>query len=153
MRHINSVIVHCSDSDWGNVAEIDRWHKARGWLGCGYHWVILNCYPLEKNFHRHPDPDSDGKVELGRPEDVEGAHCQGHNEHSIGICLIGKHRFTGSQMFTLKSLIETLNDRFPGITVKGHYELDAGKTCPGFDMNGLRDWLNWEIRRIIPTKT
>ena len=31
----------------------------------------------------------DGTVEHGRPEAEIGAHCQNHNEHSIGICYVG----------------------------------------------------------------
>jgi len=33
MREVKKIILHCSDSEWGDAAEIDKWHKARGWQG------------------------------------------------------------------------------------------------------------------------
>ena len=76
MRNINKIIVHCSATKEGkefSVADIDRWHKDRGFRCVGYHYVVkLN-----------------GDVEIGRMEKEIGAHCKGHNNHSIGICYIG----------------------------------------------------------------
>lgn len=43
MRKITSIIIHCADTPNGkefHAADIDRWHKERGWQGIGYHWVI-----------------------------------------------------------------------------------------------------------------
>jgi hypothetical protein len=37
MRAIKQIIIHCSDSEFGNVIQIDRWHRERGWKGIGYH--------------------------------------------------------------------------------------------------------------------
>ena len=42
------------------------------------------CYVYFIQYLRH-----DGTVEHGRPEAEVGAHCQNHNEHSIGICYVG----------------------------------------------------------------
>ena len=42
MREIKKIIIHCSDSEFGDAALIDKWHKERGWTGIGYHYVILN---------------------------------------------------------------------------------------------------------------
>ena len=47
MRKINDIILHCSATKEGRdftVADIDRWHKARGWRCIGYHFVIGICY-------------------------------------------------------------------------------------------------------------
>jgi len=76
MRHINEVIIHCTATPTGQhvtIGDINNWHNARGFGNCGYHYVI----------------DYDGKVLNGRPEDEQGAHCQGHNARSIGIAYIG----------------------------------------------------------------
>ena len=41
-RTISKVIVHVSDSAWGDVEAIRRWHIQRGWSDIGYHYVITN---------------------------------------------------------------------------------------------------------------
>ena len=42
----SAIIIHCSDSRWGNAWHIDTWHRDRGfqWPGgaIGYHWVVCN---------------------------------------------------------------------------------------------------------------
>lgn len=76
MRKINEIIVHCAATAEGKnfkAADIDRWHKQRGWDGIGYHHVV----------------DLDGTIEPGRPESKQGAHCLGHNANSIGVVYVG----------------------------------------------------------------
>lgn len=129
MRHINEIIIHCSATPEGRdytVADIDRWHKARGWRGIGYHYVIYR----------------DGSVHAGRPVEQIGAHCTGHNANSIGICYIGgvaadgktpKDTRTPAQRIALRELVEELRAKYPGATVHGHREF-ASKACPSFDV-------------------
>lgn len=137
IKDIKKVIVHCSDSEFGDVKLIDQWHKARGWKGCGYHYVITN------GVIDHGKPYSsklDGIVQQGRMLTEIGAHCLNHNADSIGVCLIGRHHFSARQLYdSLPSLIVMLGDI--GITwenVYGHCEFDAGKTCPNIDPQILR---------------
>jgi hypothetical protein len=59
LRPIRRHIIHCSASTQGDVAEIRRWHLARGWNDIGYHFVIR----------------PDGEVEVGRMLHEIGAHC------------------------------------------------------------------------------
>lgn len=76
MRTITLIIVHCSANKADSalrMADIDRYHRSLGWLGCGYHYVI----------------PTDGTIEAGRPEEMIGAYCKNHNRHSIGVCYIG----------------------------------------------------------------
>jgi N-acetylmuramoyl-L-alanine amidase len=94
-KDINEIIIHCSDSDFGDVDLIDQWHKERGWDGVGYHYVITNGIIAHGNEY---DPKMDGEIQKGRELAVMGAHCRGHNYNSIGICLIGRHHFTGRQL-------------------------------------------------------
>jgi N-acetyl-anhydromuramyl-L-alanine amidase AmpD len=132
-EQVEYLVVHCSattpDMDIG-VAEIDRWHRQRGWLKVGYHYVIRR----------------DGTVETGRRLDEVGAHAQGVNEKSIGICLVGGARregrsrkliddpnFTPAQWAALKTLLTTLKGAYPKAVVVGHRDLTARKTCPTFD--------------------
>ena len=42
MRKITEIIVHCSATAEGQdfrAADIDRWHRQKGWNGIGYHYV------------------------------------------------------------------------------------------------------------------
>ena len=131
MRKITEIIIHCSATIEGKdytVADIDRWHKARGWRGIGYHFVIYR----------------DGSIHAGRPISETGAHCTGHNAHSIGICYIGglskegksKDTRTPEQHKAMRSLIKQLKEKFPEASIHGHREY-ANKACPCFDVKEL----------------
>lgn len=127
MRKITEIIIHCADTPNGKEfhnTDIDRWHKERGWTGIGYHWVIC----------------VDGAVEAGRHPDVAGAHAVGHNQYSLGICLIGRDEFTQAQWDSLAYLVKGLKREFPEAKVLGHYQVNKdGKTCPNFD---VAEWWN-----------
>ncbi|MCF7810928.1 N-acetylmuramoyl-L-alanine amidase [bacterium] len=139
MRKIDSVVLHCSDSPYGNAALIESWHKARGFKSIGYHYIILNGYPTEQSYNnKHPQFRLDGHIETGRPLERIGAHARGYNRNSIGICLIGKRQFTGMQFRALTELIEKIRIDHPQARLIGHYELDNHKTCPNIDMDWLR---------------
>ena len=119
MRKINEIIVHCSDSTYGDVKEIRRWHTMRGFLDIGYHFLIR----------------TDGEIEIGRMLEVIGAHCKGHNEHSIGIVLVGKKTFFNPQIESLRKLVKSLRLQFPDIQeVSEHNKYNRYKTCPNFDV-------------------
>lgn len=131
MRAIDLVVIHASatppDMDIG-VTEIRRWHKGRGFVDVGYHYVIRR----------------DGKLEEGRPLDQEGAHVRGHNAGSIGICLVGgtdaddrklaEFNFTMPQMIWLADLLNRLAKDWPRALLRGHRDLDASKACPCFNV-------------------
>lgn len=124
---IQSIIIHCSDSsddlDIGKK-EVDVWHKARGWDGCGYHFVIRK----------------DGVIEIGRNIRTAGAHVEGMNKYSLGICWMGRTDITESQMHSLKLLVvKLLDDHNLSITdVLGHCEVNLYKTCPNINMDTFR---------------
>ncbi len=128
------IIVHCSatppDMDIG-VEDIRRWHLQQGWRDIGYHFVIR----------------IDGSIESGRDLDVVGAHCYGHNSHSVGICMVGgwdpvrmpaSNYYTAAQWQALEDLIGHLTEEeFPEAKVAGHNQF-ANKACPSFD---VQEWL------------
>ena len=128
MRKINEIIVHCAATREGRdftVEDITRWHKARGFATIGYHYVMYR----------------DGSIHEGRPLEQIGAHCVGHNKHSIGICYIGgcasdgktpKDTRTPEQKEALLALLRHLKARFPNATIHGHREF-AAKACPSYD--------------------
>lgn len=141
MREINKIIIHCTDSDFGNAMVINEWHLERGFEKIGYHYVITNCYPTYKRLKdRSPDLSYDGKVEQGRSDIEIGAHCKGHNEDSIGICLVGVNTFTSYQIYALMKLLNGLckEYRIPAKNIFGHYEFDPVKSCPNLDMETIR---------------
>lgn len=130
MRAIKKIIIHCSDTPYNkdfSAADIDSWHRERGFNMIGYHYVIR----------------LDGTVEIGRSESVIGAHCKGHNSDSIGICYIGGRLPDGSfgdsrtyeQYLSMYSLVSSLLDKYPDACVYGHCDFDPKKLCPCFDVH------------------
>ncbi len=141
-RDIDKIIIHCSDSLFGNVELIDEWHKQRGFDEIGYHFVILNAYPTADSFNlKQPQFWADGTVQDGRSIDKIGAHAKGFNKYSIGICLIGKKQFTMSQFEALSNLIRKLLLQYRDAKVVGHGELHKGRSCPNIDMDWIRELL------------
>jgi len=140
-REIHNIIIHCSDSEWGTRDAIDEWHKQRGWDGIGYHFCITNGVVASCHKYRKED---DGVIQEGRDISIQGAHVKGHNAHSIGICLIGKEKFTGRQLYDalpmLLQLLMTAYKLTPG-DVYGHNEYNPNKTCPNFNVDDLRKLL------------
>ena len=128
MRAITEIIVHCSATAEGKqftVADIDRWHRERGFRKIGYHYVIY----------------LDGSVHAGRSESETGAHCLEHNARSIGVCYVGgcaavgrtpKDTRTPQQKAALAALLRDLRRRYPGAKIHGHRDF-AAKACPSFD--------------------
>ena len=128
MRVINKIIVHCTATKEGqdfDIEDVRNWHvEGNGWRDVGYHYVVK----------------LDGTIQLGRPLEVAGAHCKGHNEDSIGVCYVGGldgfgepcDTRTTEQVDSLGALIYTLVHTFPGSEVYGHRDF-ANKACPSFD--------------------
>lgn len=127
-RTINEIIVHCSATPEGKdytVDDIRKWHLARKFSDIGYHYVVYR----------------DGTIHKGRDESKIGAHCTGHNSHSIGVCYIGgcasdgkipKDTRTDKQKASLVSLLRDLSRKYPGASIHSHRDY-ANKACPSFD--------------------
>jgi ssDNA-binding Zn-finger/Zn-ribbon topoisomerase 1 len=164
------IFIHCSDSDFGNMSLIRKWHsdpppKGRGWRTIGYHFVIPNGYPTCHHMRNAIRWEFlDGTVEVGRPLDSDpyidkseaGAHVYGFNSKSIGICLIGTKFFTKNQLISLKKVCIDLCIHFK-LDIKdvlGHYEFDSNKTCPNINMLVFRKFLGVHVNNdnsIQPT--
>lgn len=133
------LVVHCAATkpsmDIG-LREIRQWHRQKGWLDVGYHFIIRR----------------DGAVEAGRDVNVIGAHVQGYNSESVGVCLVGgindkgepEANFTPEQYESLSGLLTDLSKQFPHASIVGHRELDPKKACPSFDVQA---WLR-EDRKV-----
>ena len=129
-KQTTHIIIHCSATppsmDIG-AREIDKWHRQRGFLKIGYHFVIRRS----------------GEIEFGRKVDEPGAHCKYQNGTSVGICLVGgvkedkktpEENFTEDQWWALKKVISDLRRRYPHAQIAGHNEFDKGKACPSFNV-------------------
>lgn len=127
MREITEIIVHCTATRAGReygLGDVDRWHRARGWKGIGYHYLV----------------GLKGELWSGRPEAEAGAHCTGHNARSIGVCYVGgldgegrpADTRTAAQKRTLLTLLRGLRRRFPQAAIHSHRDF-AAKACPCFD--------------------
>lgn len=132
-RPIYGIVVHCSATPEGRdvtAATIRSWHLAKGWADIGYHFVIR----------------LDGSIETGRPLAKAGAHVEGHNARTIGICYVGgtdaagssKDTRTPEQRKALIALLRTLRARFPRATIKGHRDYS-----PDLNGNGRVDSFEW----------
>ena len=127
-RTINEIIIHCTATPEGrecSVEEIRRWHIQRGFTDIGYHYVI----------------HLDGRIENGRDVDIAGAHCTGHNTHSIGVVYVGgcakdgktpKDTRTEAQKAAIADLLIDLRKLYPRAAIHGHRDF-APKACPSFD--------------------
>lgn len=143
------IVVHCSATQ--NKSNVDRsviaqWHRAQGWMDIGYHYVIK----------------TDGDVEIGRDRDAVGSHVKGHNETSIGICLVGginkqgqsENNFTKAQFESLRGLLAELKLDYPDATICGHRDFPGvHKDCPCFDVkNWWENGDHFKFRSIVVKK-
>lgn len=127
MRLILWLIIHCSavmPSQTSSIEQITEWHVAKGWNGPGYH------YNIRRN----------GDIEIGRPEEVVGAHCLHYNRNSIGICYEGglddkgkpADTRTPEQKKAMLNLLIELKKKYPNAVIASHNEF-SNKACPCFD--------------------
>lgn len=165
MRPIKLIVIHCTatpNGRWTTTADIDAWHKARGFrreptarlqynpalLHIGYHHIIY----------------TNGAIATGRSHAEIGAHVTGHNAESLGIAMVGTDRFSLAQWTALRELINALTQpqgrnpaRYPNARLAGHRDLSPDrngngvvepqewlKTCPGFDV------VSWRFGRMEP---
>ena len=128
------IILHCSATRAGQrytFRQCRQDHRARGYKDIGYHYYVT----------------CDGQVHEGRPLWQQGAHCLGHNRHSIGVCyeggldLLGRpaDTRTPAQRQSLRALLTHLHGLFPQALILGHRDLS-----PDLDGNGRiepREWV------------
>ena len=124
-KKISLLVVHCSDTaNSQNISAVDihKMHLGFGWDGIGYHKVIKRS----------------GKIENGRPEYWVGAHVKGKNDISLGVCLIGKNKFTKKQYVSLERILKKWKVEHPNAKIVGHKDTgNTNKTCPNFDVVGV----------------
>jgi N-acetylmuramoyl-L-alanine amidase len=124
------IVIHHSASPSGSMMVFDREHKAKGWDGVGYHFVIGN-----------GTNSGDGQIEVTPRWPVQkwGAHAKTadnrYNEYGIGICMVGNfdvERPTQKQLASLARLVAYLSKTYHISTtnVIGHRDTKPTE-CPG----------------------
>lgn len=151
------VVLHHSATATGSVESIDAEHRQRTdsqgnpWRGIGYHFVVGNGHGLD-----------DGEIAptFRWREQAAGAHAGSaeHNEHGIGICLIGNFEQdapTPRQLESLRRLVGYLKSEYgiPTERVLKHGDLKA-TACPGrkFPAVEIAKTKPWDRRPVAVQK-
>ncbi len=128
LRPTKVIIHHSLTKDSGTVSwsAIRRYHMQElGWDDIGYHYGI----ELVGDHY---------EVLVGRPENVQGAHCKqcGRNHDSLGICFIGNFdiespsdEMLSRAVSVFSPIITRLGIDFSQIFTHNHFA--SYKTCPG----------------------
>jgi len=108
-----------SDAAARRLESIRRAHVGRGWADIGYHFAI----------------DPAGRVWEGRPIDLQGAHVKHHNEHNLGVLVMGNYERQRPTDATIRGLESFVAAQLAAMgidpdEVRTHREL-AATACPG----------------------
>lgn len=114
------IILHHAAAASCTAEDVHRWHLAHGWSGIGYHYFV----------------SKDGEITRGRPLWAVGAHAEGSNRVSVGICFEGnfqlEEEMPAAQRQAGRALVAALRERYPAARVLGHRDVaTGGTTCPG----------------------
>lgn len=113
-RSINLIVIHCAATPNGAalfkhvgtpdlvtpVQVLDEMHRTRGFIR-GANWRAKQ-NPTLTSIGYHFVVYTRGAIETGRHIDEVGAHVQGYNATSIGICMLGTDKFTRAQWDALR---------------------------------------------------
>ncbi|MBM7582832.1 N-acetyl-anhydromuramyl-L-alanine amidase AmpD [Caldicoprobacter guelmensis] len=123
----NGIVLHHAAAQRATPQQIHEWHLQRGWLGAGYNVYVRK----------------DGSVWELRPLWAVGAHAEGVNFESIGVCAEGMYHPSDSQLYdrempqkqfdALVKVVKDLMEEYPSIKwIKGHNQVEGAATaCPG----------------------
>lgn len=139
------IILHHADAQICGAQLIHKWHKQNGWSGCGYHYVVRK----------------DGSIEAGRPENTIGAHAQGSNLYSVGICFEGDYdeerEMPESQKAAGRWLVSYLKKKYSISKVQRHSDVMAtacpGKYFPFDEIAGAADDVDVKVTNISSDTT
>lgn len=117
-KKTTAIVIHHSAHKTWNVYDIHDYHrKTKKWSGIGYHFFV----------------DKEGNIYRGRPENNVGAHCFGHNNYTVGICVQGNYMLENmpeKQKTSVIELCRVLCSKYKMNCIKAHRELNA-TSCPG----------------------
>lgn len=123
----DQIVIHHTGNPYDDdlsAEEIHASHKAQGWSGIGYHYVIRKS----------------GAIEAGRPDWAIGAHAYGENSHTIGVHVCGNFEIgepTAAQIESLAMLLANICTDYDlpidRESIVGHREL-MPTACPGTNL-------------------
>lgn len=110
-------VLHHAEAKTCTPQQIHQWHKNNGWAGAGYHFLVRK----------------DGKIYRLRPEWAVGAHAEGSNSDSIGICFEGSfmsETMGQAQINAGRELVAYLKGKYGFSKVQAHRDV-CSTNCPG----------------------
>lgn len=113
----NRIILHHAEASSCTPQQIHSWHKANGWSGAGYHFLVRK----------------DGTIYRLRPENTIGAHASGANSDSLGICFEGaymRETMPQTQIKAGQELVAYLKSKYGISRVQPHRDVTP-TDCPG----------------------
>jgi hypothetical protein len=128
-QHITSlrtIVLHHSASsrDGTTLKRIDTWHRDRGFIRVGYHYVI----------------EGDGTIRYGRPLEMIPAAQLGRNRGTIAVCVTGNNlrdteQWSAVQRSSVRHLVRSIRTVLGRpLPVLGHRDVadpDHPTECPG----------------------
>lgn len=157
MRVIDRIVIHCSATKVTQnftAEQVKAAHIARKFRTWGYHYYIRK----------------DGTVNPMRPVEQMGAHVEGYNATSIGICYEGGLDASGkaadtrteAQKKSMLELLQRLTKEHNIIHLDGHRDLSTDldldgivephewvKMCPCFDVHKERAFSSFLTNTIV----
>lgn len=119
-----AIVLHHAESTKCTAQDVHRWHLNNGWSGIGYNYFVAK----------------DGTIYKGRGLNAVGAHVEGHNWYTIGICAEGNYHpsdtiivdtvMPDAQKNSIIQLCVYLFGIYPDCEILGHRDLLA-TACPG----------------------
>ncbi len=116
-RSTQRIAIHHTASGDVSAETVHGWHRNRGWMGIGYHYLVRQS----------------GDIERGRAEELRGIHASAANADSIAIALAGNFELAppaADQLDALVWLIRDIHSRYGELTLIRHRDLQA-TACPG----------------------
>lgn len=134
MRQITHIVVHTAAAAnaqgqpvYQDAETVDAYHRNHnGWKRIGYHSFI--------------EKDGRERRDICRPDEEVGAHVQGKNDTTLGVCVAGHGDFADFLPAQRRTLIDRCVAwcrlyKLGAAAVVGHRELGADKTCPGLKVS------------------
>jgi len=143
MKATRVILHHSGDAAYGKqFNKINTWHRQQGFPKSSLNYYVGYHYVIER----------DGTIKQARQENEIGAHDQGENVDSIGICLVGdfnKERPTESQANAAARLFGFVRARHGiSLTRVENHRVDDTTDCPG---SNIPD--NWLVEQYLSRET
>jgi N-acetylmuramoyl-L-alanine amidase len=139
------IIIHHSATELGKTCQfnaIKKYHiETNGWRDIAYHYLI------DKHNVKYV-------LHTGRAESTSGAHTEGRNGCSIGICLVGSYDKKEPEKEAIDMLAKLCADickryKISPDSIVAHHKYASYKTCPGtaFPMDRLRNMVKELLKK------